>query len=328
VSAANRDQRSPAQARKPSGAQRQQKPSGKARAWLALHRDCALDAMRRLRAQPFSSLMTLAVVAIALLLPSLLYVTGKNLAQFSDSLSGANQINAYLNSDLEESSARQLLQDIEQHPLVSRAEYISPEQAAADFALWSGLGDVVSSLNDNPLPASVLITPVDTRFETAAQIRDAFVGRAELALIQLDQEWLQRLETFLALAQRGVVALIVILALAVLFITGNSIRTIIASREVEIRVMNLIGATNSFIARPFLYTGLWLGLLGGLLAWLMLGGMLLLFRAPASNLLAFYGSQYQLYGLDLQATLVLLGGSALLGWLGARLSVSRHLTRF
>jgi cell division transport system permease protein len=98
--------------------------------------------------------MTLAVVAIALLLPSLLYVTGKNLAQFSDSLSGANQINAYLNSDLEESSARQLLQDIEQHPLVSRAEYISPEQAAADFALWAMLSAVSMTTRCPPVCSS------------------------------------------------------------------------------------------------------------------------------------------------------------------------------
>lgn len=313
---------------RPAGARRGRSVVQRITGWLGVHTDCAKDALRRLWQQPMGSLMTLAVVAISLLLPALLYVAGKNLSQFADSLQGANQITAYLHLHVDESAARQLQETMQQHSAVSSAEYISAEQAARDFSQWSGLGDVIASLGDNPLPASIVLHPADSRYETAVALRDAFISRDEIAHIQLDQDWLLRLEQFLALTQRGVVALIIVLALGVLFVTGNSIRTTIASREAEIRVMTLIGATNGFIARPFLYTGFWLGLLGGVLAWLLLAALLLLFRGPATGLLSFYGDQYQLYGLGSQATLILLGGSALLGWLGARLSVSRHLTRF
>jgi cell division transport system permease protein len=313
---------------RPAGAQRGRSVAQRATGWVSLHVDCASDALRRLWQQPVASLMTLAVVAISLLLPSLLYVTGKNLNQFADSLQSANQLTAYLHLHVDDSAGRQLQQIMAQHSAVNRAEFISPEQAAVDFAQWSGLGDVIASLGENPLPASIVLYPADNSYDTAAMLRDTFVMREEIAHIQLDQDWLLRLERFMTLTQRGVVTLILVLALGVLFVIGNSIRTTIVSREAEIRVMKLIGATDGFIARPFLYSGFWIGLLGGVLAWLLLAAMLLLFHGPATSLLSFYGEQYQLYGLGNQATVILLGGSALLGWLGARLSVSRQLTRF
>lgn len=297
-------------------------------AWLTLHRDCAVDALRRLWQQPASSAMTLAVIAIALLLPALLYVTGKNLSQFDSSLAQANLVTAYLQADVDEDTVSELQQRLAAHERVSDTRYISPEQAAADFAEWSGLGDVVDTLAENPLPASLVIQLADTRFETAEQLQALLSDEPAVAFVQMDQAWLQRLDSFLSLTRRAVLALIAVLSLAVLFITGNSIRTSIASREAEIRVMNLIGATRAFIARPFLYTGLWYGLLGGALAWLMLALLMLILRGPASQLLAYYGAQYQLLGMGATASAVLLGGSAALGWLGARLSVSRHFSKF
>ncbi|MBC55278.1 MAG: cell division protein [Gammaproteobacteria bacterium] len=297
-------------------------------AWLALHRECAQDALRRLWQQPASSAMTLAVIAIALLLPALLYVTGKNLSQFDDSLAQANLVTAYLQSDTDDTTVAGLRQRLSAHEQVSNTRFISSDQAAADFAEWSGLGDVVDALAENPLPASLVIQLADTRYETARQIEALLSDEPAVAFVQMDQLWLQRLDSFLSLTRRAVLALIAVLSLAVLFITGNSIRTSIASREAEIRVMNLIGATRAFIARPFLYTGLWYGLLGGALAWLMLAVLMLMLSGPAEALLAYYGNQYQLQGLGAAASVVLLGGSAALGWLGARLSVSRHFTRF
>lgn len=297
-------------------------------AWLSLHRDCAIDALRRLWQQPTSSAMTLAVIAIALVLPALLYVTGKNLGQFDGNLAQANLVTVYLHTDTDETTVEELQQMLSMHERVSNTRYISPEQAAADFAEWSGLGDVIDSLTQNPLPASVVVQLSDTRYETAVQLQALVSDQPGVDFVQMDQLWLQRLDSFLSLTQRAVIALIVVLSLAVLFITGNSIRTSIASRESEIRVMNLIGATNGFIARPFLYSGLWYGLLGGALAWLLLALMMLMLRGPATELLVYYGDHYQLQGLGARASTVLLGGSAVLGWLGARLSVSRHFTRF
>ena len=297
-------------------------------AWLSLHRECAMAALRRLWQQPASSAMTLAVIAIALLLPALLYVTGKNLSQFDNGLAQANLVTVYLQADVDEASIEELQRQMAAHERISSTRYISAAQAATDFAQWSGLGDVVGSLADNPLPASIVIQASDARYETAVQLQETFNGLPGVDFVQMDQLWLQRLDSFLSLTQRAVVALIVVLSLAVLFITGNSIRTSIASREAEIRVMNLIGATNGFIARPFLYSGIWYGLLGGALAWILLALLMLVLRGPATELLAYYGHQYQLQGLGANASFALLGGSAVLGWLGARLSVSRHLTRF
>lgn len=320
MTTANKTRRSNTKARPPA--------SQRIGAWLLLHRDCATDALHRLRQQPVSSAMTLAVIAIALLLPALLYVTGKNLSQFDSSLAQANRVTVYLQADIEEGRIDQLQQQMLAHDLVSSTRYISPQQAAADFAEWSGLGDVVASLADNPLPASIVIQTSDTRYQSAQQLQALFDSAPGVDFVQMDQLWLQRLDSFLSLTRRAVIVLIGVLSLAVLFITGNSIRSIIASREAEIRVMNLIGATNGFIARPFLYTGLWYGLLGGALAWLLLALLMLVLRGPATELLAFYGNQYQLQGLGANASAVLLLGSAVLGWLGARLSVSRHFTRF
>ncbi|HDZ08048.1 permease-like cell division protein FtsX [Pseudohongiella sp.] len=316
--------------RKPGSSNTRTRLSARQRlmAGLMLHRECAVDALRRLWQQPASSAMTLAVIAIALLLPALLYVTGKNLNQFDDNLTQANLVTVYLQADATDSDVETLQQRLATHEQVSTTRYVSPEQAAADFAEWSGLGDVVDSLAQNPLPASIVIQLSDTRYETAVQAQDMLASQPGVDLVQMDQLWLQRLDSFLSLTQRAVIALIVVLSLAVLFITGNSIRTSIASREAEIRVMNLIGATNGFIARPFLYSGLWYGLLGGALAWLLLALLMMILRGPATELLAYYGSQYQLQGLGARAGAVLLVGSAALGWLGARLSVSRHFTRF
>ncbi|OFE13197.1 hypothetical protein PHACT_08620 [Pseudohongiella acticola] len=297
-------------------------------AWLSIHRECAVDALRRLWQQPASSAMTLAVIAIALLLPALLYVTGKNLSQFDSGLAQANVVTVYLRSDASQGDVDQLQQLLATHELVSTTRYISPQQAAEDFAEWSGLGDVVDSLAQNPLPASLVVQLDDAQYEAIVQLQDMLSGEPGVDMVQMDQLWLQRLESFLSLTQRAVVALIIVLSMAVLFITGNSIRTAIASRAAEIRVMNLIGATRAFIARPFLYSGLWYGLLGGALAWVLLALLMLLLRGPATELLAFYGAQYRLQGLGASASMVLLGGSAMLGWLGARLSVSRHFSRF
>jgi len=311
-----------------SGAQRGQSPARKTRTILGQHRDSAMDALRRLYTQPLNSLMNLMVIAIALLLPALLYVGGQNVAQFGQSLDQTHRISFYLQTDISPTRIETLRHDLQEHPLVAQVDFISANQAAADFALWSGLGDVVASMDNNPLPASLVVQAADTDVQTALAIRDAFASEEGIRLVSLDQAWIERLNSLLNLVDRVVIALIVVLSLAVLFIVGNAIRTQFAAREAEVRVMTLIGATRPFIARPFLYSGAWQGLLGAALAWLLLQVLLLLLREPAETLLVFYGEQYRFIGIDINAALVLLAGGLILGWAGAWLSVSRHLARF
>lgn len=312
----------------PGGARRGRSMGQKIKGQIGLHIDSALDALTRMRSQPLNTLMSLMVVAIALLLPALLYVGGQNAAQFGSSLAETNRISFYLQTDISPTQIEILRDSMTQNALIDRVEFISANQAAADFAVWSGLGNIVDSLDSNPLPASLVVHPVDTRADTAIQIRDAFASAEGVRLVTLDQAWVERLESLLQLVDRIVLALIAVLSMAVLFITGNAIRTHIASREAEIRVMSLIGATRAFIARPFLYSGAWQGLFGAILAWFFVQLLLWLFRDPAQTLLAFYGEQYQFIWLDIRASLMLLAGGLLLGWAGAWLSVSRHLNRW
>lgn len=314
-------------ARGQAGAKRGRSARQKFSGWIEQHSDACADSLRRVWAQPLNTLMSLMVVAIALLLPALVYVAGKNMAQFGGSLQDTNRISFYLQPETTPQQALALQASMADHPLIDRVEFISSQQAAADFASWSGLGDVITSFGNNPLPASLEVHPVDMVAETALQIRDAFASEAAITQAVLDVAWIERLESLMVLTDRMVFALILVLSLAVLFVIGNTIRTHIAGRDAEIRVMTLIGATRSFISRPFLYNGALQGLLGAGLAWLLLQGLLLLLAQPAQALLAFYGDQYVFVGMDLRASLLMMSGALLLGWIGAALSVSRHLNK-
>lgn len=310
-----------------SGAKRERSARQKLAGWLEQHVEACADALNRLRTQPVNTLMSLMVVAIALLLPALVYVAGKNMAQFGNSLQNTNHISFYLRADISPEHQQSLQESMTGHPLVERVEFISAQQAAADFASWSGLGDVINTVGSNPLPASLEVHPNDMLAQTALQIRDAFAGDAGVEQVVMDIGWIERLESLMQLTDRMVLALVIVLSLAVLFIIGSTIRTHIAGRDAEIRVMTLIGATHGFIARPFLYSGALHGLLGAILAWVFLQALLRLFDDPAQSLLAFYGDQYQFIGMDLRASLMLIAGGVLLGLTGAGLSVSRHLSR-
>lgn len=313
---------------RPDGARRGRSTGQKIKGLLSLHIDGAKDAVQRMRAQPLNTIMSLMVVAIALLLPALLHIGGQNMAQFGGSLSETNRISFYLHTDISPTQTELLRDSITSHPLVDRVEFISANQAAEDFARWSGLGDIVESLENNPLPASLVVHPLDMRADTAMQIQRSFADADGVRQVTLDQAWVERLESLLLLVDRVVLALILVLSVAVLFITGNAIRTHIASREAEIRVMSLMGATRAFIARPFLYSGALQGLAGAALAWVFVQLLLLFFREPAQTLLTFYGEQYQFTGLDVRASMALLAGGLILGWAGAWLSVSRHISRW
>ena len=146
-----------------------------------------------------------------------------------------------------------------------------------------------------------------------------------VAQAQFDLEWVRRLDAILRLAQRGVLILALLLGIAVLLVVGNTIRLAILSRRAEIEVIKLIGGTDAFIRRPFLYAGLFQGLFGGLLAWILVAASLALLAGPVRDLAGLYGSGFELAGLGLRAGAILLLGGAFLGWTGSRLAVGRHL---
>ncbi len=311
----------------PSGA-RQSKASSadKLKSLWQSHLAIALQSIRKLRSEPAASAMTIAVIGIALLLPTTLFVAMNNLQILSAGVSESSRITIYLDDTLSEAQGSSLSEQLLSRPDISAGEYISPAQAAEEFREFSGLGDVLDALEENPLPAVIVLTPRNVDEDSGAALLNELNGLPGVESVQLDLEWIARLQRFLELAQRMSTALMLVLSLAVLFVVGNTIRLAIEGRRAEIVVVKLVGGTDSYVARPFLYTGFWYGLGGGLLAWLLLALIMRALSGPLAALLALYDNQHSMHGLTLLPGLLLLSGSALLGWLGAWISVRQHLS--
>lgn len=309
-----------------SGAKTHQKTTlGMLQSRWQQHRLTARQSLARLLAQPSASIMTIAVIGFALLLPSALFVGMDNLQRLSGDINTASQFSLYLHDEVTEQEAEQLSEQLLRRTDVAASDYISPRQAAADFEAHSGLGDVLAALEENPLPGAIILTPTSIDSDAARALLSELRTLQQVASAQLDLQWVERLQGFLQLAQRAVSGLMLILALAVLFVVGNTIRLAIESRRAEILVLKLVGGTNSYVARPFLYTGALYGLAGSVLAYLLLALIMLALRGPANSLLSLYESQYQLRGLGIGSGLLLVILGTSLGCLGAWISVKQHL---
>lgn len=292
---------------------------------LQQHMDMALDSLRRLRRAPLSSLMTFSVIGIALLLPAALIIAMGAISRISDRIDDTSQISLYLKPDVTAEQAMNLRLELLADVAIQRINLITAEQALEEFREYSGFGNVLDALNQNPLPAVLVIVPESTDPEQAAHLLQRLQDLPDVASAQLDLLWVQRLNSISMTVRRAVWALGLVLAVAVLFIVGNTIRLAIEARRTEILVVKLVGGTDSFVARPFLYTGFWYGLGGGLVSWLGLMLLLVFLSGPLSQLMALYDAPAGLQLPGPQTALLLIGGSALLGWLGALLSVMQHL---
>lgn len=309
-----------------SGAKQSQRTArGALQSHWQQHGKTARESISRLLSTPAASLMTVAVIGIALLLPSALYVSMNNLQALSGGISSVSRISLYLNGNVTDKEALQVSERLLQRDVIASSEYISPAQAAAEFNNYSGLGDVIDALEDNPLPGVIVLSPSVIDATSANALLEELSGLPEVESAQLDLQWVERLQAILQLTQRASTGLMLILALAVLFVVGNTIRLAIEGRRAEIVVIKLVGGTNSYVARPFLYAGALYGLGGSILAWAMLLIILLSLRGPANALLGLYSSDYQLQGLGAANSLALLALGTLLGWLGAFISVRQHL---
>ena len=297
-------------------------------AYIQHHKLMAIDSLKRLLTAPGSSLMTWLVLAFALSLPMTLYVALENVKQLSRNWDQTSQISVYLKKGALERFANDMTQDIASWPEVSSAVYISPDQALKEFSASTGLSDVIFGLGDNPLPGVISVVPrlANQDAVTLEQLQQKLQSQRHVDSVQLDLMWVKRLYQFMELGQRLVWALAALLGLAVLLIIGNTIRLSIESRRDEIRVVKLVGGTDAFVRRPFLYTGLWFGFGGGLIAWLLLSIGLAWLSGPVEQLISLYGSEFTLQGLGFVDSLLLIFDGVVLGWLGAWLAVSRHLS--
>ena len=301
--------------------------SGMFQVWLAHHQYSCRDSLQRLLHDPWQSFLTWMVIAIALILPAVLYLGLSNAQQVGQHWQGSTNMSAYIQYEAKPLAIQQLQQRLSGLLQVAQIDAITPEEAQQEFQQYSGLGNVLASLEVNPLPTVLNITPSAdySSPEQLSELQSVLQAEPLVDFVQLDLGWLRRLQAIMNLAQHSVVALAFLLAVGVLLIIGNTIRLAIESRRNEIVVVKMVGGTDGFVRRPFLYTGFWYGIGGGLCALviLILAGVWL--SEPLQVLQSLYESEYTLTWVNFEYSVFMVLGAGFLGWAGAWLAVSRHL---
>jgi cell division transport system permease protein len=303
------------------------------RAWARRHSYSFFSSLGALLKHRAGTLMTVLVLGIAILLPMGLWVTLNNLDRLDLRREEWGAVTVFLTAETSEQGARQFASQVEERDDVAGTILISPEEGMTEFMEASGFGRSLELLDENPLPWVLVVLPetLDGKFGTEAmQLRvEALMAHLEtrdlVESVQYDFKWLQRLGRMLELGKAAVLVLSLLFGTAVMVVVANTIRLDVASRSEEIEILALVGAGKSFIRQPFLYSGLWYGLMGGALALGLMQLALLYLSAPLGRLLDTYGQGVDLNGLDFRQILLLFLGSGLLGLLGAWVSVQRYL---
>ncbi len=294
-------------------------------AWLASHQANARESAARIARTPLATVLTVTVIGIALALPAGLHLAVANLRAAAAAWEGAARISVFMDVAAGDAGAERLAARLRGRAELAGVEVISRAAALEEFKAESGLAAALEMLDENPLPAVVVVTPRDGD-PVAVEALRAELARADgVDAVELDARWLARLQAMLELSKRAVALLAALFALAVVVIVGNTIRLDIQNRRQEIEVAKLIGATDGWIRRPFLYEGAWYGVAGGLAALGLIAIAFGLLSGPVAQLAGLYGSDHGLVGLDLGAAGAVLLGGALLGWAGSWLAVARHL---
>lgn len=296
-------------------------------AWSAHHSNSAIESLLRLLETPLQSLMTWLVIAIAVALPAALFVVFSNVQQIGQTWQDSSQISVFLKKETTPIQAQDLRSRWAKRPDVAQATYVSSVQALEEFKRGSGLGELADHLDENPLPAVILIKPKigGSAPDILNSLQQALIADPLVADVRLDMLWVKRLHQFITIAERFVVALAGLLALGVLLVIGNTIRMAIENRRDEILVVKLVGATDAYVRRPFLYTGLWYGIGGGILAAIILAIGFWWLSAPVQQLADLYQSSFRLQGLGVIESLQLILIAGITGLAGAWIAVARHL---
>lgn len=295
-------------------------------ALASAHGRALIGALGRLYRTPLASLMTAAVLGVALALPAGFLLLLSNLQGVSAGWEADTRLSVFLKPDVAPARYREIAAELGRDPAVAASTLVTPEDALREFRAVAGMQDALALLATNPLPAVVLVQPA-ARLDpdAAAALADRLRDRPEVDLVQLDQAWLQRLAAVVELARRGAMVVAAMLGLAVVLVIGNTIRLAIENRREELVIVKLLGGTHAFVRRPFLYEGCWYGVLGGLLAVLLVQAALLLLRGPAAALAASYGRALLVRGFGMSDSALLLAAGTLLGLIGSWLAVARHL---
>jgi cell division transport system permease protein len=297
--------------------------------YLARHAHALLSSAGHLARAPIATSFTVVVMGLALALPLGLDVLVRGAREATHDFSGAITISVYLKPGVAEARATQLARNARERPGVAAVELITATQALAQFRTQSGFGDALDALEGNPLPHALVVTPRPANSNPADMetLRRYLAAWPEVDAVQLDGDWVTRFNAILALLRQALLVSAGFLAVGVIAVVGNTIRLEIQNRRAEIEVTKLVGGTNGFVRRPFLYTGALYGLLGGLTAWLVVVVSLALVSPAVLRLAQSYGSHFVLGGPGARELGLLLGGGALLGWIGSWLAAARHLAR-
>lgn len=295
-------------------------------AWVESHRASVVDSVGRLIKQPIGSFFTCLVMAVALSLPMGLALLLDNVERLGGSWQRAAQISLYMQLEVNAQQGQALREQIIQMPDVSEANWISREQALEEFQQLSGLGEALRELPDNPLPGVIVVTPSEIDRDNLETLRQRLAELPGVEQAQLDLLWVERLTAILKLGDRFVFGLSLLLIATLLLVIGNTIRLHIENRRTEIEVVKLVGGTDGYVRRPFLYMGALYGLGAGLIAWLLLAYGLGWLNEAVVGLAGLYGSNFALAGVPADDAVSLVLGAVLLGYIGAWLAVARHLS--
>ena len=297
-------------------------------AWLRLHAMAFAATLARLARTPFASLLNVLVIGVALALPAGAYTLLLNLTDAARGVSSDPEISIFLALDVKQDDVTEIERRIKSEPGVARATFKSRETAFAELKTSPALGDVLTALNQNPLPDAFILLLRSSDAEALDRFAAGARAWPKVEHVQVDSLWVRRVAAALKVGRLSVLVLAALLCVALLAVTFNTIRLQILTQRDEIEVSKLLGATNGTIRRPFYYYGALLGLLGGAAAALMVWGAISVMNAGVSDLAQTYASNFSLHMLDVGDLATILGFSAALGWLGAWLSATQHLREF
>jgi cell division transport system permease protein len=300
---------------------------GNINAYFARHAQTLLGSLGRAVNQPFATLMTMGVIAVAIALPLFLNVFLVNVRTATGNWNDAFDLSVYMDKKAGNARVQVLAKQLRQRDDVAAVRVITADQALTEFRDSSGFGKALDALKDNPLPDTLVITPslVASTPQGTETLRNAVAGMADVQAVQLDTEWVKRLDGMLDVLRRVIWLTAGLLGAGVVLIVGNTIRLDILNRRTEIEVMKLVGATNGFARRPFLYSGVWYGLGGGAMALILVAAAAAVLARPVNRLAQLYDSPFHLQGLSFATSVLVLGLAISLAWFGSWLAATRHI---
>lgn len=292
---------------------------------LQVHRQVAKTSLKRMIKTPVASFMTLFVFAVSLLLPALLFSLNNNLLTVLGDFQNSARITLFLQETVNETEGLEISNNLLTDNAINSVEYTSKSQALIQFGDASGLTEVLRQMDSNPLPAALVVTPADPAPAAVDALAQRLQQLQQVDLVQVDSQWLLRLQALTDLVLTIGQALALLVVLGLFFIVGNTIRLAIENRKDEIRVIKLVGGTDGFVARPFLYTGLFYGLGGGILACVLQLLVLRGFNSSLQTLIRLYESSFELQGFAVLDSVLLILAGAAIGWFGALVASFRHI---